>query len=176
MRHAKRNQRLSRPTAQRQALVHNLARSLVLHGQLQTTYARAREVQRLADQLITLGKEGSIHSRRRALRVLQDRTLVKHLFAEVAPRFVDVQGGYTRVTRLSPRQGDGAQRALLAFSRLPAAQPALPSEPQPAPGARPPGSPEGPKPQPAEAREKPKGFFEGLRNLWKRSKKGGPIP
>ncbi|MBI4340922.1 MAG: 50S ribosomal protein L17 [Candidatus Omnitrophica bacterium] len=169
MRHATRNQRLSRPTEQKDALVHNLVRSLMLHGQIQTTRARAKEAQRLADRLVSLGKEGSIHARRRAFRVLQDRMLVGQLFADIAPRFGDVAGGYTRVVRLSLRRGDGAQQALLAFSRLPAPTPAAPkakTQEAPKAPAPAPGAPE----KPAKAAEKPKGLLEGLRGLWKRKK------
>ena len=171
MRHAKRNQRLSRPSAHRDAILHGLVQGLVTHGRIRTTHARAKEAQRLADRLVSLGKEGSVHSRRRAFRVLQDRTLVKQLFAEIAPRYVDVSGGYTRVTRLTLRRGDGAQQALLALSRLPAGKPAATTGP---PSARPPGSPSAPaaKPPQAEAAKKPKGFLEGLRSLWTRKKQG----
>ena len=169
MRHATRNQRLSRPSEQKEALVNNLAKSLVLHGQIRTTLARAKETQRLADRLVTLGKDGSIHARRRAFRVLQDRELVGQLFTDIAPRFGDVAGGYTRVMRLSLRRGDGAQRALLAFSRLPALTPAAPkARASEAPKA--PVTPAAKAERPAEAAEKPKGFFEGLRGLWKRKK------
>ena len=173
MRHATRNQRLSRPSEHRQALLNSLVKSLVLHGQLRTTLARAKEAQRLADRLVTLGKDGSIHARRQAYRTLQDRTLVKQLFAEIAPRFVDAPGGYTRVMRLGRRHGDGAQQALLAFSRLPAAQPAVTPGPKPAQAPKaPPAAPSRPQPQKAEEAEKPKGFFEGLRKLWTHKKKG----
>ena len=174
MRHAKNDQRLSMPTDRRQAVVHNMVKSLVTHGQIRSTFAKAKVAQRLADRLVTLGKEGSIHSRRRAFRVLQDRALVKQLFGEIAPRFVDVAGGYTRVTRLSLRRGDGAQLALLAFSRLPAIQPAGPTGPKPAappqpPAPKPKAAPTQPKP---ESSEKPKTLFEGLRKLWTHRKKG----
>src|SRR3989338_3490335 len=109
MRHAKNNQRLSRPSEHREAMVHSLVKSLVTHGQLRTTHARARVAQRLADRLVTLGKDDSVHARRRAFRVLQNRDLVKRLFADIAPRFLDVSGGYTRVVRLSSRLGGNAQ-------------------------------------------------------------------
>ena len=171
MRHATRNQRLSRPSEQREALLHGLLKSLVAHGQIQTTLARAKETQRLADRLVTLGKEGSIHSRRRAFRVLQDRTLVQRLFTAIAPRFVDVPGGYTRVSRLSWRRGDGAQQALLAFSRLPAAQPAVTTASKPAPTPKSPSALPRPQPEKAEEPKERKGFFEGLRGLWPRKKK-----
>ena len=176
MRHAKRSQALSRTSSEREALLDGLVQNLILHDQIKTTHARAKEAQRLADRLVSLGKEGSIASRRRALRVLQDRTLVKRLFTDIAPRFVDVPGGYTRVLRLPTRRGDGAQRSLLAFSRLPAIQPAVPEvlKPQPAPKA--PKTP-APSTRPAlpraeEQTQKPKGFLGGLRRLWTRKKPG----
>ena len=165
MRHARRNQRLSRPSEHRSSMLHSLVKSLLAHGRIHTTYARAKEAQRLADRLVTLGKEGSIHARRRAFRILQDRTLVKQLFADIAPSFLDVSGGYTRVVRLSFRRGDGAQRAVLALSRLPAAQPALPSGPQPSRSPEPPPAPKRPQPEKAGEAKTPTGFFEGLRHL-----------
>ncbi len=171
MRHAIRAQRLSRPTSHREALVHGLVKHLVVHGQITTTYARAKEAQRLADRLVSLGKEGSIHSRRRAFRVLQDRSLVKQLFAEIAPRFVDIPGGYTRVLRLSLRRGDGAQRALLAFSRLPAIQPAVPSTSKPSQPPKPTTTPSTPEAKSTEEAKKPKGLMEALRKLWTRKEK-----
>lgn len=174
MRHAKRNQRLSKPSQHREAMLNGMVKSLLAHGQIRTTYAKAKEAQRLADRLVTMGKEGSIHARRRAFRVLQDRTLVKRLFAEIAPRFVDTPGGYTRVLRLSLRRGDGAQEALLALSRLPAVQPATPGGPRPAQAPKAPSAPERPEADKAEAPAKPKGLLEGLRKLWKKKGSGGP--
>lgn len=176
MRHATRSQRLSRSSDQREALVDGLVQNLILHGQIMTTHARAKEAQRLADRLVSLGKEGSIASRRRAFRVLQDRTLVKRLFADIAPRFVDTPSGYTRVLRLAVRRGDGAQRSLLAFSRLPAIQPTAPAAPQPQPAPKAPKAPApAPRPVPPKAEkevQKPKGFLGGLRRLWTRKKPG----
>ncbi len=172
MRHAKRSQRLSHPTEQKEALVGSLVRGLILHGQIQTTLARAREAQRLADRLVSLGKEGSIHARRRAFRILQDRTLVSQLFTDIAPRYGDVPGGYTRVMRLSFRRGDGAQKAVLAFSRKPALEPASP-QPKASQAPKPTAAPQGQQPsQPAQEAEKSKGLLEGLRGLWTKKKKG----
>lgn len=172
MRHAKRSQRLSRPTEQKEALLGSLVKGLILHGQIQTTLARAREAQRLADRLVSLGKEGSIHARRRAFRILQNRTLVSQLFTDIAPRFGDTPGGYTRVMRLSFRRGDGAQRAMLAFSKLPAVMPASPG-PKASQAPKPSAAPQGEKPsQPAQETEKSKGLLEGLRGLWTKKKKG----
>lgn len=176
MRHAKRNQRLSKPSDARAALLDGLVRSLVIHGQIQTTLARAKEASRLADRLVTMGKDGSIHARRRAFRILQDRDLVGQLFSDIAPRFGDVPGGYTRVLRLSLRRGDGAQKALLAFSRLPAVQPAGPAA---AKAEKPSKGPSGPQKPAAPAqetgKEKPRNFFEGLRDRWTKKKKGSAV-
>ena len=173
MRHATRNQRLSLPSEHRESTLHALVRNLVIHGQIRTTWARAKEAQRLADRLVTLGKNGSVHSRRQAFRVLQDRSLVKQLFAEIAPRYVDTSGGYTRVLRLAFRRGDGAQQALLALSRLPAVELAPAKGPAPAQARQPPTAP---KWQPAKAaaedKDKPKGLLQGLRDIWTRKKKG----
>ena len=172
MRHKTISQRLSRPSEQRAALVNGLVKSLVVHGQVRTTHARAKEAQRLAERLVTLGKNGSIHARRRAFRVLQDRGLVKRLFAEIAPKFMDSHGGCTRVVRLSNRAGDGAQTAILTFSRLTLSQAA------PLAGAKPAQGPQQAPVEPVrsqpkkEKTDKPKGFFDGLRGLWSR-KKGG---
>ena len=169
MRHAKRSQRLSRPVDQREAMVEHLVRGLILHGRIQTTHARAKEAQRVADRLVTFGKDGSIHARRLAFRVLQDRDLVKQLFSEIAPRFLDCPGGYTRVIRLSPRLGDGATRALLAFSRLPVEQPPVTARKPKAPSApKGPSAPTAPTPRPEEEKKKPKPLLEGLRSLWTR--------
>lgn len=174
MRHARRTSRLSRRSEHRQATLDNMARAMIQHGRIRTTLVKGKEARRVVDRLITLGKEGSVHSRRRAFVVLQDRELVKRLFAEIAPRYLDTQGGYTRLLRLSPRLGDGAQRALLELTRLPAEpKPAAPkSKAQQVPAPE-----ESSKPataQEPEAGEKPKKFFEGLRELFKR--KGGPEP
>lgn len=173
MRHARNVNRLSRRSEHLKAMLDNTARNVLQHGRIRTTLAKAKATQRVVDKLITLGKEGSIHSRRRAFRVLQDRTMVKLLFGDIAPRFVDVRGGYTRVLRLAIRPGDGAQTALLELTRLPVEEPAKPAkavktkaEPaqpaEPAEAQKPSGEPEG---------EKPKKFFEGLRELFK-TKKG----
>ena len=171
MRHATRTQRLSRATDQKEALVDGLLRGLIRHGQIETTLARAKEAQRAADRLVSLGKDGSIHARRRAFRRLQDRTLVSRLFLEIAPRFGDTPGGYTRVLRTTLRRGDGAQQAVLAFSKLPVKEAAAPAPK--AATARPTGP--GPAEPAAEGapKEKPKGFLDGLRGLWTKRRKEG---
>jgi large subunit ribosomal protein L17 len=145
-----------------------LARALLMHGTIRTTVAKAKETQRLVDRLITLGKEGSVHARRQAYRVLQDRELVKRLFAEVAPQCLTAQGGYTRVLKLHSRLGDGAPQALLELTHLPATVPkAAPPKAKtapPTPSAPPPAPPE------AQAPTVGKGLLKGLRE-WLRPKK-----
>ena len=137
MRHARRQLRLGRTSEHSQAMLANMARNLLRHGRVHTTVAKAKVSRRVVDRLITLGKEGSLHARRRAFRILQDRGLIKQLFADVAPRFLDCQGGYTRVLKLDgARHGDGAQMAVLELTRLPSA--AAPNAPpkRPARGGR----------------------------------------
>jgi len=86
---------------------------LLRHEKIRTTEAKAREVRGLAERIITLGKEGSLHSRRRALRFVTDPKVVQKVFEEIGPRYADRHGGYTRIVKLGPRQGDGACMAQL---------------------------------------------------------------
>jgi large subunit ribosomal protein L17 len=151
----------------------NMVSALLQHGRIHTTLAKAKEATRLADRLISLGKDGSIHSRRQAFRVLRDRTLVKRLFADVAPLFLDCQGGYTRVLRLSPRLGDGAPQALFELTRFPA-EPRKPSAEAKIQEAHAPKA-ETPAQAPPEEAKKPTRLFEGLRE-WFRLKKRGSAP
>ena len=152
-------------------MIGNMATALVKHGRIRTTLAKAKAMQRVADRLVTLGKEGSVHSRRQAFRILKDRDIVKQLFGDVAPRFLDVRGGYTRVLKLGNRLGDAAPTALLEFTRLPVEAPKAPEKSKAKPK-----TPEAPKAQAPKGEEeaaKPKKFLEGLRALFKR-KKGEP--
>lgn len=178
MRHAHRLGRLARRSEHYEATMALMARNVVLHGKIRTTLPKAKHAQRLVERLISLGKEGSVHSRRQAYRVLQDREIVKKLFADVAPRFLDCRGGYTRVLKLSVRPGDGAPQALLALTRLPAEAPKAPPKTKKTPKAAPSPESEGPK-APKEEKDKgpqkPKRFLEGLRELF-RSKKGTQEP
>jgi len=86
----------------------NMAASLLTYQVIKTTEAKAKEVRRLAEKLISLGKKGDLHAHRQAYDVIRDRKLVKKLFDEIAPKFADREGGYTRVSKLGPRRGDGA--------------------------------------------------------------------
>lgn len=113
MRHAKGNKKLGKPTDQRIALLRNLAVAFFSHEKIKTTDLRAKQVKRLIEKLITFGKDGSLHSRRMALRLLPHSKVVENVFKNVAQRYEGRSGGYTRVTKLAPRLGDGASMSLL---------------------------------------------------------------
>ncbi len=113
MRHQRSGKKLGRDSAHRKALFANLTASLIEHGRIRTTETKAKAVRPIAEKMITLGREGSIHSRRQALAYLRTQEVVHKLFSEVAPRFKDRPGGYTRIVKLGPRQGDSALMAYL---------------------------------------------------------------
>ena len=115
MRHQRSGKKLGRDSAHRKALYANLAASLIEHGRIRTTETKAKAVRPIAEKMITLGREGSIHARRQALAFLRTQEVVHKLFSEVAPRFAGRPGGYTRVVKLGPRQGDSAPMAYLEF-------------------------------------------------------------
>ena len=111
MRHRIGKRKLNRPTAHRKAMLRNLVISLLTHEKIRTTVARAKETRSPAERMITLGKDGSLHARRQALRYLNDKAVVTRVFDELAPRYVGRPGGYTRILKLGPRAGDGAPMA-----------------------------------------------------------------
>ena len=113
MRHAKAGKKLGRDAAHRKALYSNLAGALITHGRIETTEAKAKAVKPFAEKMITLGKRGDLHARRLAMAELRSNDVVHKLFSDVAPRFAERNGGYTRVIKLGPRQGDAASMALL---------------------------------------------------------------
>jgi len=126
MRHRVMGKQLSRTTSHRRALRRNMAASLFQHGAIRTTEAKAKEVRRFVERLITIAKAGTLHARRRVIAQLQDRemandegefedkTVVQKLFDEIAPRYVDRPGGYTRIIRLAERRiGDAGRQVLL---------------------------------------------------------------
>ena len=113
MRHRKRGRGLDRNSAHRKALRRNLVVSLFEHERITTTPAKAKEVKSLAEKMITLGKSGTLAARRRALAILNDKAIVKKLFAEIAPKFQDRPGGYTRILHLDHRRlGDNAPQCI----------------------------------------------------------------
>jgi large subunit ribosomal protein L17 len=113
MRHRRAGKKLGRDSAHRKALYSNLAGALIEHGRIKTTQAKAKAVKPFAEQMITLGKRGDLHARRLALAELRSQDVVHLLFAEVAPRFAERAGGYTRIVKLGPRLGDAAEMVYL---------------------------------------------------------------
>ena len=113
MRHQRSGKKLGRSPAHRKALYSNLAGALIEHGRISTTEAKAKAVKPFAEKMITLGKRGDLHSRRQALAALRSNDVVHRLFADVAPRFAERPGGYTRIVKLGMRQGDAAEMVYL---------------------------------------------------------------
>jgi large subunit ribosomal protein L17 len=113
MRHAIKSRRFRRSTAHRKAMFRNMVTSLIKHERIETTEAKAKELRSLADKMITLGKRGDLHARRQALSVIREKDVVKKLFDEIAERFKERPGGYTRVIKLNPRTGDKASMAII---------------------------------------------------------------
>lgn len=115
MRHSMTNRKLGRTSGHRKALFRNQLSSLIESERIITTLIKAKEVRPLAEKLVTLGKKGTLHDRRNAGRQIASDELLKKLFEVIAPRFADRQGGYTRIVKLGPRRGDGAEMAILEF-------------------------------------------------------------
>ncbi|MBI2861329.1 MAG: 50S ribosomal protein L17 [Chloroflexi bacterium] len=115
MRHRVTKPRLNRPLGHRRALVRNLVGDLFRHEQIATTEAKAKAIRSYAERLITWGKRGDLHARRLALAFLYEEELVNKLFHEIAPRFGERNGGYTRIVKLGQRQGDGAPVAQISL-------------------------------------------------------------
>jgi len=113
MRHRVSGRKLGRTTGQRKALLRNLATELLKHERICTTLAKAKEARRFSERLITLGKKDTLHAKRLAAKHITNKVVHKKLFTEIAPRFVDRPGGYTRMFKLGPRKGDGAPMALI---------------------------------------------------------------
>jgi len=113
MRHRKAGIKLSRTASHRNAMFRNMVTSLFKHEQIRTTDAKAKEVRRWADQLVTLAKRGDLHARRRAMAIIQEKEVVHKLFDEAPKRYADVNGGYTRVVKIGLRPGDAAPLSLV---------------------------------------------------------------
>lgn len=105
--------KLNLPTDQRMALLRNLVTSLLENGKIETTETRAKEAGSLAEKMITLGKTNTLHSRRQALAFITKEDVVTKLFAEIAPKYADRNGGYTRIIKIGPRRGDAAPMAII---------------------------------------------------------------
>ncbi len=108
MRHKKRGRNLSRDSSHRKAMLRNMVTSLLMHEQLETTEAKAKELRQVAEKMITLGKRGDLHARRTALGYIRDKTVTHRLFNELRERYISRQGGYTRIVKKGVRKGDCA--------------------------------------------------------------------
>jgi large subunit ribosomal protein L17 len=129
MRHLKSGRQLSRNSSHRWALMRNLVTALLRHEKIQTTDAKAKELRRWADRVISLGKQGSLHARRQVLAIVQDKTVVRKLFDTLGPRFKDRPGGYTRIIKLGMRRGDAAPLSMIELVATEAeAKPAAPKK------------------------------------------------
>ena len=113
MRHRIAGRKLSRPTGHRMLMLRGLVTDLLRFESVQTTDAKAREMRRMAEKTITLGKKRTLHSRRKASAILTDKSVVSKLFDDIAPRYEERSGGYTRITKLGPRKGDAAEMAVI---------------------------------------------------------------
>ncbi|HAL48610.1 MAG: 50S ribosomal protein L17 [SAR202 cluster bacterium] len=113
MRHRLSRRKLNRPTAHRMLMLRGMVTALINNETMRTTEAKAKEVRRLTEKMVTLGKKGSLHHRRQAASMLMDDDAVRKLFAELAERYAERNGGYTRMYKLGPRQGDAADMAII---------------------------------------------------------------
>ena len=117
MRHRNKGRQLSRTSTHRTAVLRNLATSLFRHERIETTTAKAKELRPYAERLITLARKGDVHSRRLAGRKIQDRDVLGKLFDDIAPRYTERPGGYTRILKLGNRKGDAAEMSLIELVR-----------------------------------------------------------
>ncbi|MDD7332294.1 50S ribosomal protein L17 [Eubacterium sp.] len=107
------SRKLGRPTDHRQAMLRGLVTYLLENGRIETTVTRAKEVRAMAERMITLGKENTLHSRRQALAYITKEDVVKKLFDEIAPKYEATNGGYTRIIKTGPRRGDAAEMCII---------------------------------------------------------------
>lgn len=101
--------KLGRISSHRNLMLRNMVLSLITHGRIQTTVTRAKEARKFADKMISLGKRGDLHARRQAVSFLGDKDAAKKLFEEIAPKYSERSGGYTRIIKIGPRKGDAAE-------------------------------------------------------------------
>ncbi|MCK4535427.1 MAG: 50S ribosomal protein L17 [Desulfuromonadales bacterium] len=113
MRHRKSGRKLGRNTSHRKAMMRNMVTSLFDHEKIKTTDARAKELRKIAEKLITLAKRGDLHARRQVMQVVMDNKVVTKLFERIAPRYLERPGGYTRIIKLGHRTGDNAAMSLI---------------------------------------------------------------
>lgn len=121
MRHGKKTPKLGRETSHRKAMMANMVTSLLAHERVSTTSARAKELSRRAEHMITFAKRGGLHARRQVLRHIADKGVVSKLFEVIGPRYSERNGGYTRVIKAGPRRGDGAEMCIVELVDRPGA-------------------------------------------------------
>ena len=113
MRHQKAGRKLGRTSSHRRAMFRNMLTSLFEHEKIETTDAKAKELRKIAEKIVTLGKKGDLHSRRQVLRVISDKKIAKNLFDQIAPRYQSRNGGYTRIFKVGRRHGDNAPLSII---------------------------------------------------------------
>jgi large subunit ribosomal protein L17 len=113
MRHRNDHRKLSRSPSHRKAMLRNLVTSLLEHEEVRTTTAKAKEVRRIAERMITFGKEGTLAARRRALETIRSKEVASKVFSDLAQRYAKRPGGYTRIMKLGPRHGDNAEISII---------------------------------------------------------------
>ncbi len=126
MRHRNAGRKLNRDSAHRLTMLRNMVTSLLEHERIVTTLPKAKELRRVAEKMITLGKRGDLHARRQAASYVRSKSLVTKLFNDLAPQYADRQGGYTRIIRTGVRPGDAASMALIELVNYEAPAPAAP--------------------------------------------------
>jgi large subunit ribosomal protein L17 len=128
MRHRKAGRKLGRDAAHRKALYANLAASVIEHGRIRTTEAKAKEVRPIVEEMISLGKRGDLSAHRQAVAFLRSKAAAHTLFTDIAPRFSERPGGYTRIVKIGPRPGDAARMVYLELvDFVPERAPAVPA-------------------------------------------------
>lgn len=151
MRHQKKTLKLGRTAEHRKALLANQVCSLIQHQRIKTTLAKAKAVRPLAEKIVTLGKNGSLHARRNALSILRQKDAVNKLFDEIAPRSTDRNGGYTRIVKLGQRKSDSASMAFIEWvDAAKATEEKAPKEKAPKQKKEPAAPPKESAPPPAE--------------------------
>ncbi len=115
MRHGMAHRKLGRTSSHRKAMFRNQVASMILSERIITTLVKAKELRPIVEKFVTLGRKDSVHARRQAAESISDNSLVQKLFNDIAPRMSDREGGYTRIIKLGPRRGDGAEMAILEF-------------------------------------------------------------
>jgi large subunit ribosomal protein L17 len=116
MRHLKANKKLGMDSSHRKAVLRNMVTSLIEHERIKTTDTRAKELRRIAERMVTLGKRGDLHALRQTMEVIRLKSVAKKLFEDIAPRYKNINGGYTRIIKLGHRHGDNAAISIIEFT------------------------------------------------------------